>query len=250
MYNRVFKNNQVTYGRPYQVQIPVTIHKLNIETEAEEPDTDEISESADPEVMLANTRHECEMIMREAELEADRLIEEARRKASEEAQKITEEAWQKGYAEGMDAAAEQSRDILAKAEQMRSDIQKEHEEMISGMEEEMLGLVMAVARKVVAGELTTGRDVIVRMIRDAMPKCSNKDGAVLRVSPGDAENLIENRDELLSGIEGADTIEIKKDSTLRQGDCIIETQFGSVDAGVNTRLDKIEEAFKEELVGR
>jgi flagellar assembly protein FliH len=252
LYNRIFKNNQVTYGRPYSVQIPVTVHKLNIEelSEEEEAESEEMSESPDPELLLENARHKCEMMTREAELEADRIIEEARREAEGGAQKITEEAWQKGYAEGIDAAAEQSRDILAQAEEMRLEAQREHEELIAGMEEEMLSLVMDVTRKVVAGELATDKDLIIRLIREALPKCSNKDGAVLRVSPGDAEKLAENREELLSGIEGADSLEIKKDSTLHAGDCIIETQFGSVDAGVNTRLDKIDEAFKEELLGR
>jgi flagellar assembly protein FliH len=190
------------------------------------------------------------MMTREAELEADRIIEEARQEAAGETQKITEEAWQKGYAEGIDAAAEQSRDILAQAEEMRLEAQREHEELIAGMEEEMLSLVMDVTRKVVASELATDKDVIIRLIREALPKCSNKVGAVLRVSPEDAENLAENRDELFADIEGADDLEIKKDRTLHKGDCIIESQFGSIDAGVGTRLDKIEEAFNEELVGR
>ncbi len=242
----------MTYGRPYSVQIPVTVHKLNIEemSDEEEAESEEMSESPDPELLLENTRHKCEMITREAELEAGRIIEEARQEAAAKAQKITEEAWQKGYAEGIDAAAEQSRDILAQAEEMRLEAQREHEELIAGMEEEMLNLVMDMTRKVVAGELATDKDVIIRLIREALPKCSNKGGAVLRVSPEDAENLAENREELLSCIEGADSLEIKKDSTLHKGDCIIETQFGSVDAGVNTRLDKIEEAFNEELQGR
>lgn len=251
LYNRIFKNNQVTYGKPYQVQIPVTVHKLKIEEmDAEEAETDEQPESIDPEEMLENTKHKCELMTREAELEAERILEEARQKAAGEAQKITEEAWQKGYAEGIDAAAEQSRDIIAQAEEMRNEAQREHEEMIAGMEEEMLDLVMAVARKVVAGELATDREVIVRLIRDALPKCSNKEGAILRVSPEDADRLAEDREGLLSGIEGADSLEIKKDSTLHEGDCIIETKLGSVDAGVDTRLDKIEEAFREELQGR
>lgn len=249
MYNRIFKNNQVTYGRPYPVNIPVTVHKLSIEdiSDAEEDESEELTDSADPEMMLENTRHKCEMMTREAELEADRIMEEARQEATGEAQKITEEAWQKGYAEGIDTAAEQSRDILAQAEEMRREAQREHEELIAGMEEEMLGLVMDVAKKVVAGELETDKNVIIKLIRDALPKCSNKNGAVLRVSTEDAETLAENSTELMSGIDGADSLEIKNDSALHKGDCIIETQFGSVDAGVSTRLDKIEEAFNEEL---
>lgn len=250
LYNKIFKNNQVTYGRPFQVNIPLNIkHIVVLDTEAEDAD-DDFELPPEPKDLLEKARQECELIIKEAGFEADRLLEQARLEAEKKAEGLLEEAWQKGYAEGMEAAFAQNEDILAEAEQIRQSAAQEHDSIMAGLEAEIVELVLGVARKAVAGELATNRDVILQLIGDALINCSNKNGAVLKVSPSDCDYLNENKEKLLAMAEGADELEIKKDSTLKTGDCIIETPLGSVDACVNTRLDKIEEAFREQLEGR
>lgn len=252
LYNKVFKNNQVTYGRPFQMRIP-----LNLQNIAQLDADSEMNENADstdelppePEDLLEKAKDECELIIKEAGFEADRLLEQARLEAEERAEKLAEEAWQKGYAEGMEAAREQNEAILAEAEQIRQSAAEEHESILAGLEAEIVDLVLGIARKAVAGEMATNREVILQLIGDALPNCSNKNGAVLRVSSVDCDFLNENMEKLAAMAEGADGLEIKKDSTLKPGDCIVETAFGSIDAGVSTRMDKIEEAFREEFVG-
>ena len=114
----------------------------------------------------------------------------------------------------------------------------------------MVDLVLAVSRKAVAGELEVNKSVIFQLVRDALPNCSNKNGAVLKVCPEDADYLTEHLNELHAEVEGADGLIIKPDCSLKSGDCVLETPLGSVDAGTATRLDKIEAAFREELEGR
>ncbi len=253
LYNKIFKNNQVTYGRPFQVKIPLNLQNIEepdpgIETD-EEPDEAEKS-SPGPEELLEQAKCEYELILKEAGFEADRLLEQARQEAEEQAEKLFEEAWQKGYAEGMEAARKQNEAILEEAEQIRLSASEEHESILAGMEAEIVELVLDIARKAVAGELATNRGVIMQLAADALSKCSSKNGAVLRVSAEDYSYLNENMETLKSMAEGADDLEIKKDHALKQGDCIVESLFGSSDAGVSTRMDKIEEAFREELEGR
>lgn len=255
LYNKVFKNNQVTYGRPFQVKVPFNISNIiHLDNDFE----DEITENVDnihelslrPEDLLEKARQEVDLLLKEAGFEADRLLEQARLNAEKEASDLMEEAWQRGYAEGMEAARAQNEAILAEAEQIRQSAAQEHESILQGLEAEMVELVLGIAHKAVAGELLTNRDVILQLIEDALPNCSNKNGAVLKVCPTDCDYLNDNKEKLFTITEGADGLEIKKDSTLRAGDCIIETLLGNVDAGVNTRLDKIEEAFREQLEGR
>jgi flagellar assembly protein FliH len=255
LYNKVFKNNQVTYGRPFQMKIPLKMQNIVHEDNDYEDGTAENADidneiTPEPEDLLEKAKNECDLLIKEAGLEADRLLEQARLEAEKKAESLKEEAWQKGYAEGMDAAGAQYESIISEAEQMRQSAAEEHESIMAGLEAEMIDLVLGIARKAVAGELTANRDVILQLIKDAVPNCSNKNGAVLKACPADYDYINDNREQLLTLVEGADELEIKKDCTLKPGDCIIETPLGSVDAGVNTRLNKIEEAFREELDGR
>lgn len=253
LYNKVFKNNQVTYGRPFQLKVPINLQVVSdSDTEAEgienPDDTDGLL--LKPEKLLEKARQECDLLIREANAKANSLLEQARLQAEKEAEGLLEEARQNGYADGMEAAHTQYESILAQTEQIRQSAAQEHNSIMAGMETEILELVLKIAHKAVAGELAVNKDVILQLIKDALPNCSNINGSVLRVSPLDSDYLNDNKEKLFAVAEGADRLEIKKDSTLKPGDCIIETPLGSVDAGVNTRLDKIEEAFRGQLEGR
>lgn len=252
LYSKIVKNNQVTYGIPFQINIPLSLrNNQEPETEAEAEAMENAEESVPkPEELLEKARQEGELIIKEAELEADRLLGEARMEAEENAQKVQEEAWQKGYAEGMEAARQQNESVLAEAEEIRKSAAEEHDGIMAGLEAEAVELVLDIARKAVAGELATNRGVILQLVKEALSNCSDKNGAVLRASPADCDYIEENRDQLLAEVEGADSLEVKRDSTLKPGGCIVETSFGSIDAGVDTRLGKIEEAFLEQLGSR
>ena len=250
MYNRVFKNNQVTYGRPYHVRLPDNLIKFVNDTDSEQDVTDEESSAISPEELLRKAEKKSEEIIAEAEAEARRLIEQARAKAEEDAKAIAEEAWQRGYAEGMDAAAAQSRSLLEEAEKIKRDAAEEYEKILAGMEADILELAVKIARKAVAGELKTNRDVIIQLVSSALAECSEKKGTVIRVSPEDSDYLNENMERLEQIAEGVDDTEIRPDAAMKPGDCIIETPLGSIDAGAETRLEKIEEALREEYEGR
>lgn len=250
MYNKVFKNKHVIYGKPFQVKISHKYENLEEASDSAGGGIDDMTGSSDPEKMIERARQKCEQLIRKAEQEAGQILERAQKEAEEKAGEITEEAWQRGYAEGMDAAARQSGDLLAEAEKIRNDAVEEYKSAMAGMEAEVIGLVMEVSQKVVSAELTVNKDVIVQLVRDALQNCSNKNGAILRMSPADYEYIKNNEDRFNSMVEGADNLNIKPDAALNPGDCIVETVLGDLDAGASTRLDKIEEAFKEELEGR
>lgn len=247
MYSKVFKFDQVTYGKPFQIKTP--FDDGDADSIKNIPDgKEDLPEAAPaPEELVKQAEQEGKRIIKDAEKKAEILFKNAVEEAKEKVKQLHEEAWQNGYAEGMEAARLQNESIIAETEKIRQIAAREHDSLIAGMEAEMLELVIGTARKAVAGELLTNRDIILQLLRDALPNCSNKNGAVLKVSSSDYEYLSDNKERLESMIEDADLLEIKEDKMLKSGDCIVETPLGSVDSGVGTRLDKIADAFREEL---
>jgi flagellar assembly protein FliH len=250
LYNKLFKNNQVTYGRPYQVKLPDNLLKFTDDPDGKADGIDEPLSEASPEELLRRAEKKAETIITEAKTEAQSIIEQTRARAEQEAEAIAEEAWQRGYAEGMEAAAAQNRSILEEAEKIKQNAAEEYEMILAGMEADILELAVRIARKAVAGELKTNRDVILQLVSSALAECSEKKGAVIRVSPEDYDHLNENMERLAQLSEGADELDIRPDGSMQPGDCTVETPLGSIDAGAETRLEKIEEALKEEYEGR
>lgn len=251
MYRGVFKNNQVTYGNPFQVKAAVDLYKFDEPALEEEENAEDLTGSEmEPEDILEKAKAEAESIIENAKAEAEAIIEQAMKEATIKAESISEEAWQNGYAEGMEAAVKKNEEILAEAEQTLQAAQDERDRILAEMEKEIVELALKVARKVVACELKTNREVVVSIVEEALAACSNRENAVVRVSAEDGEYLEQNKDEALSSISGSDSIKIKPDNSLSPGDCVIETSFGSVDAGANTKMNKIEEAFMDQVASK
>lgn len=246
MYSKIFKFDQVTYGRPIQINVPVKVKETipSDESETEEPE-DEAELMSASEELISKARQESELIIKEADYEAKRIINEATERIENEEKMKLEEAWQKGYAEGIEAANAQYEALLAEAEEIKKSSLEERSSILAGMEKDILELVLNVARKTVAAELTINNEVVLQLLRDAFNDCSNKEGAAIKVSAEDYDVLNEHKEELISIAGTSEDIEIKKDASMNKGDIVIETKLGGIDAGVQTKLDKIEESFKE-----
>jgi flagellar assembly protein FliH len=236
-------------GIPFQVRIPVSLQlknslqfEENEEAEAEEPETYE-----NPEKLLDKAHEDAGMIVKEAELEALRIIKDAQVAAEESKKEIFDEAREQGYSDGYKQAVEQYEALVKEAEQTREQARTEYDEALAGMESDAVEMILAIAKKVIGEEMNAKNENILQLVRQAFEKCSNRESILLKVSPDDYDFIQENIDEITSQVTGIGELEIKKDPSLKSGGCIVETPFGSVDAGYETKLRKIEEAFIKAL---
>ena len=246
MYNRIFKNYQVNLGMPFQVKPPVSFDTIK---KFDEPE-DEKDESAFDareitEEMKKKAMEEADLVIKEAEYEAQRIIENTEIEIEERRLAVEEEAKQKGYEDGFNEAKKQYEDLIQEAEFVREHAKAEYKEVLESIESDTVNVIIDIAKKVIGSELSLNKENILFLVKQAFEKCTNKENIVLKVGAEDYDFLSESRDRLLSMVEGIGGLEIKKDSSLKAGVFIVETQYGSIDAGVQTKLKKIEQAFRQ-----
>jgi len=189
--------------------------------------------------IVASAKIEASRILEAAKFEADIQYNKACAQAAGEAEELRGRAQAEGRAEGK---AEYDR-LIAEALHMRAEAEEDYKTIMAGAEGDALDLVLGIAKKVIGGELEYNRQSLLSMIKDAFSHCTNRENVILKVSSYDYDYVNDSRDLLLSAAEGVDSLEIRRDLSLGRGACIIETAFGSVDAGAPTRLKKIEDAF-------
>lgn len=247
MSSKVFKNSQVTYGVPFQVRIPLAFQNIKQQEELQgifvKPEEPEIIEK--PEELIVKAQEEAAIIIREAEHEARKIMEDAYREAKEKAASMEEEAWQNGYAEGIAAAQKEYEAAIMEAEGIKANAAEEHRKALAAIEAEVIELVMKVSEKVIHSEISLNKENMIHLIKEALVKCSNKKDIIIKVAPEDYNFLDSNRDKLDAVIGYTGEIELMQDMSFKSGSCILETPFGNMDAGVGTKLRKIEEAFRE-----
>ena len=270
----IYKDYQVNLGMPFQVRIPLNefvdgdfdaekeigdfFLEDAMENETDEEETEKINpvQAAEERAqeILKEAKSEYDKTLEDAAVQAQLILETAREEAEEhrkeveksfqdKCKKIEEEtkknAFNQGKAEGLAEYEQRIHD----ADEIKIQAKADYEELLKGAEADAVKMIMTVAKKVIGKELTDDPQNLLALIRDAFIHCSNKEQAILKVSANDFEYIHENKDKLLSMLEGVDSLEIKQDLSLPAGSCFVETSFGSIDAGIETRMRKIEDAF-------
>ena len=69
----------------------------------------------------------------------------------------------------------------------------------------------------------------------------SKADVVIRVNLADLQMATEHTREILEKIEKVGKITVMEDSTVDRGGCIIETDFGQIDARISAQLKEIED---------
>ena len=196
------------------------------------------------------------MLKREAEASAKKIIAEANEKALqiESAARSAVEVRMKeaeeqgrntgrdaGYAEGKaeaDRLVERTRIILERAQDKRGEILLE-------TEQEIVDLVLLIARKVVKVISENQRSVVVSNVIQALRKIKSRGNIFIRVNVADLKLSTEHLKDFIQLVEGAKSVQIVEDSTVDSGGCVIETDFGEIDARISSQLAELEAKILE-----
>ncbi len=198
--------------------------------------------------LMENARVEAQHIIASAEEEAARLREQA----AKEAEEIRKKAAQDGYQEGVARATQEIQELKAKTasecENMLKEAEKTRETIILSAEEEILNLALAIARKIIDKEVRENSDIIINLVRKTLATIGNAGNVKIRVNPQDFDKVLENKELFARDGRTVDDMEIQLDSSMAPGGFIMESELGIVDARLETRMDKVEKALREELV--
>ena len=179
-------------------------------------------------------------------------IEEANRKADvivrtarSEAHTIEENARAEGYAAGIEKAAKQVQELIARLESDAASIEADKQAVIEAIEPEALKLCVEAVEKIIRHEIRADQRVVLRVIKSCMRRMQNTAEARIRVNPAELASVRAKRDELLGIADGLKSLSIIDDRRVSPGGCIVETSLGDFDATVETQLGRIEQKLGE-----
>ncbi|AGL01657.1 FliH/SctL family protein [Desulfoscipio gibsoniae] len=205
--------------------------------------------------LLASARKEAEGIKKQAQAKAAELMDSAKQKAIAEAERIKADAarqgYDKGYDEGYRAALEEAGKeadkIRARAKSVLVQAEENRREKINNLREEIRDLAIDIAEKIVTKELEIKSDAVLTIAQEAIQLVSNRKYIVLWVHPEEEEICQKHRDQLLKHLPPKAEVHIMTDETVARGGCIVETDYGKVDATLSNRWQTLLKAINEGL---
>ena len=134
----------------------------------------------------------------------------------------------------MDRLIEQLHSIIDKTIEKRNDI-------IDESETQVINLVIMIARKVVKVISENQKNVVVNNVIQALRKLKSRGEVLIKVNLADVELTSEHIKDFMRMVENIRSVTVVEDSTVDKGGCIIETDFGEIDARISSQLHEIEE---------
>lgn len=164
------------------------------------------------------------------------------RAAAEEAD-AARRAFQAGYDLGREELASQVEQVAESFVKSLEELSTFRAALRDRYERELLDLAIAVARRVVHGELEVHPERWLDLIRAGVDRLVERDQIVVRVPIRLAAYLREHLSQLRSALDGVKGIELVEDPALPPDGCVIESRFGEADVGIETQFANVAEAI-------
>jgi len=198
--------------------------------------------------MLEMAKKSADTILKTASAEAETMkkalqieLESIRAKAQKEGFALGEE---KGIAAGEKAGFEEGKlewqALIQETEMLVTELQTSRIGILKSMEEEMVKLILAFAKRVLKVECQTRPEIILNNIDAAINKISEVDKIILRINMRDKSLAESRKEDFMKRLSGIGELKIIEDSSLSPGGLRIETGVGCIDATIEAQAEELE----------
>ncbi len=184
--------------------------------------------------IVEKAKAEAAQIVAEAQAQHDKIVSDARTEGFEQG---SQEGYEKGVAE-VDRLIERMHKVLEAVMQRR-------EEILQDTETQIVELVILMARKVIKILSENQKNVIMANTVAALRKVKTRGNVTLRVNIEDVKLTTAHADEFIQHVENVQGITVQEDSSVEKGGCIVETDFGAIDARISSQLTELENKILE-----
>lgn len=189
--------------------------------------------------------------------QSDEMLAAAREEALDTgppAIEISEEDLNQRISDSFDAGLKEGKDLAERGlinvfRALRSSSETIHnlrDKVLRESEDELIDLVMLVARKVIIREITQDRSILAGVVQNALAGLSARQEITVRINPDDYLLVTSGRDELLQNELLNDRLLLKPDPSVAAGFCLVDTDMGTIDASLDGQLDQLYRSLVEQ----
>ena len=159
---------------------------------------------------------------------------------------VKQQGYQQGFDEGKSEAHKTYQDKLTLAHDVLASSEAEYHRYLEQAEAEILELAIHVSRKIIGMELKDTPQKWTTLVKEAIREVREQDPIKVMVHPKWFEHVIEHREEI-EAITHHHRVMFIPDDQITENDCIVETPFGRIEAGIDQQLSMIRSRLFEML---
>ncbi|MDR2602447.1 MAG: flagellar assembly protein FliH [Spirochaetaceae bacterium] len=206
--------------------------------------------------ILENAKKDAQSEREKGVLEAEKIKEraekqsrEASEKAAADAEVFKEKAGKEGFSSGeergFEAGMAEAKRLIERMHVALERLQAKRSDILNEAERQIVDLTLLIARKVVKTISESQKEAVLENIRAALEKVKICGSVIIKVNLADLELSTEHLKEFTDMVEAPGVIQIVEDSSVDKGGCVVETDFGEIDARISHQLAELEARILE-----
>ena len=196
-------------------------------------------------VIKADAESEAAQIVEKAKAEAAQIVAEAQSQHDKIVADARQEGFDQGSSEGYEKGKAEVERLIERMHKVLEAVMQRREEILQDTESQIVELVILMARKVIKILSENQKNVIMANTVAALRKVKTRGNVTLRVNIEDVKLTTAHADEFIQHVENVQGITVQEDSAVEKGGCIVETDFGAIDARISSQLTELENKILE-----
>lgn len=199
----------------------------------------------DAQIIKADAENYAQEILTKARAEAQEILNEAELQKNKIEQDAKEQGFEQGHSEGYEKGADEAKRLVERMHKMIEAVMQRRQEILTETESQIVELVILMARKVIKILSDNQKNVVMANTLSALKKVRTRGEVTLRVNLEDIKLTTAHINEFIQHVENVKGITVLEDSTVEKGGCVVETDFGSIDARISSQLTELENKILE-----
>lgn len=196
-------------------------------------------------IIKADAENEAAQIIEKAKAEASQIVAEAQAQRDKMESEARQAGYDAGHSEGYQAGEAEVERLVERMHKILEAVMQRREEILQDTESQIVELVILMARKVIKILSENQKNVIMANTLAALKKVKTRGEVTLRVNLEDVKLTSSHAEEFIQHVENVKGITVLEDSAVEKGGCIVETDFGAIDARISSQLTELENKILE-----
>ncbi|MCR4715371.1 MAG: flagellar assembly protein FliH [Treponemataceae bacterium] len=196
-------------------------------------------------VMKQQAEDEAAAIIKDAENRSLEIIQEAEQRREKTLGDAYKEGYDKGNEDGYKEGRQEANRLIDRLHVIIDKTLDRRQAILDETEQQIVELVLLISRKVVKVISENQRSVVMQNVLQALRRVKGRGDVTIRVNLADVELTAEHTKDFMQAVESVKNITVAEDSSVERGGCIIETDFGAIDARISSQLNELETKILE-----
>ncbi|MCB9365969.1 MAG: hypothetical protein H6508_02105 [Calditrichaeota bacterium] len=152
-----------------------------------------------------------------------------------------------GRALGQEDAVKELSSAFQLLEQYAKTLSAARSELAAKFESQLVTLATQMSEKILAAELSVKPELLTGIVRSALKEVSAANLVTIRVNPQDVTIVKQIAEQLKEILGSSSVLDFRPDETLKRGDCLVDSDIGSLDARLATQLAALREQLETSM---